>query len=296
MANLLDRLYMATVAQGIKSKRTVKSKTLKPKKAAPPVSSNEDETTNQTKKCNECLETKDVCEFDKKGFRRGRREWQTKCKMCRKGHTKRHYANHKTTILQRNATYYSTHKESVSAQHVVYRSLNVEMIRDARKIFYIENNERLSIIHKAYVKQYYLDNPDKKLADLCRRRAYRLLSNSFDSKQYYKLIGCTSEFLERWFEFNLQYEPNMTMENRSKTWHIDHVIPCELWDLSDTAHISKCFHWSNTSPMIIKENIAKGATILDSQVEEHNNRLKVFCAQESIDILIVAKPTIAGTS
>jgi len=53
----------------------------------------------------------------------------------------------------------------------------------------------------------------------------------------------------------------MTKENHGK-WHIDHIIPCALFDLSDSKQQAKCFHYTNLQPLWAHENLSKGAKIL----------------------------------
>lgn len=44
-------------------------------------------------------------------------------------------------------------------------------------------------------------------------------------------------------------------------WHIDHIIPCNAFDLSDESQQKKCFHFSNLQPLWAFENLSKGDRI-----------------------------------
>ena len=44
-------------------------------------------------------------------------------------------------------------------------------------------------------------------------------------------------------------------------WHVDHIIPCSLFDLSLEENQRKCFHFSNCQPLWAAENIGKGNRI-----------------------------------
>ena len=53
----------------------------------------------------------------------------------------------------------------------------------------------------------------------------------------------------------------MTKENHG-FWHIDHIIPCASFNLKDPKQQTKCFHYTNLQPLWAKENLSKGAKIL----------------------------------
>lgn len=47
-----------------------------------------------------------------------------------------------------------------------------------------------------------------------------------------------------------------------KGWHIDHIIPCSLFDPADPAQQKICFHYTNLQPLWCDINIAKSNKIL----------------------------------
>jgi len=55
----------------------------------------------------------------------------------------------------------------------------------------------------------------------------------------------------------------MSWEKRSLI-HIDHIIPCKSFDLSDPKQQVKCFHYTNLQPLWSYENLFKAAKILKS--------------------------------
>lgn len=48
-------------------------------------------------------------------------------------------------------------------------------------------------------------------------------------------------------------------------WHIDHIKPCCLFDLSVKEQQSECFHYTNLRPLWSKLNLKKGSRI-DSNI------------------------------
>jgi hypothetical protein len=74
-----------------------------------------------------------------------------------------------------------------------------------------------------------------------------------------KLIDCTIE--ELWTHLKRKFTEGMTKENYGK-WHIDHIIPCASFDLTDPEQQEKCFHYTNLRPLWAFDNMSKGAKII----------------------------------
>ena len=54
----------------------------------------------------------------------------------------------------------------------------------------------------------------------------------------------------------------MSWNNYGK-WHIDHIIPSSLFDLTKEEEQKKCFHYTNLQPMRGIENKTKSNNILN---------------------------------
>ena len=64
-----------------------------------------------------------------------------------------------------------------------------------------------------------------------------------------------------------QFKPGMTWQNHGRDgWHIDHIIPCASFDLTDPEQQKKCFHYTNLQPLEAIENIKKGAKIISGDI------------------------------
>jgi hypothetical protein len=71
-----------------------------------------------------------------------------------------------------------------------------------------------------------------------------------------ELIGCTIPELKKYLE--KKFQKGMTWKNQGRYgWHIDHIKPCSLFDLSIESEQKKCFHFSNLQPLWAKDNIIK---------------------------------------
>jgi hypothetical protein len=133
-----------------------------------------------------------------------------------------------------------------------------QVIETAKR--WVESNpEKSKAVKKAHMKRK-LATPQGKAKRSCRRRVIQALfvSGSIKSESTLQLIGCSldafADHLER------QFTPCMTWENYGRTtWHIDHVRPCESFDLTCPFQRSICFNWRNQRPLAARENWAKGA-------------------------------------
>ena len=92
---------------------------------------------------------------------------------------------------------------------------------------------------------------------LLRNRIRSALNGAGKSASTAALIGCSFADLRKHLE--AQFEPGMSWENHAPDgWHIDHILPCASFDLSDPLQQKQCFHFSNLRPMWAFKNRAKG--------------------------------------
>ena len=113
-------------------------------------------------------------------------------------------------------------------------------------------------------KEYMIEYNKKRMSNITYRLKYLLrcslntnLKKSNTSKQNRTIsyIGCTFEFLKKWFEYN--FDEHMSWDNRGTYWHIDHIKPCSSFDLTQQDDIYKCYNWTNLRPLEKRENIIK---------------------------------------
>ena len=69
-----------------------------------------------------------------------------------------------------------------------------------------------------------------------------------------ELLDCSISELKLYIES--QFQSGMTWDNYG-AWHLDHVIPCDAYDLSDPEQQKLCFHYTNLQPLWAEENLMK---------------------------------------
>jgi hypothetical protein len=73
-------------------------------------------------------------------------------------------------------------------------------------------------------------------------------------------MGCSISYYKDYLES--KFQEGMTWKNYGVNgWHIDHIIPCSAFDLTDPEEVKKCFHYTNTQPLWAKDNRKKSNTI-----------------------------------
>jgi len=177
------------------------------------------------------------------------KEWASKNKERLKEYGLSYYNENKERILIHKKEYGKEHKEHKAQYAKTYRENNREYFTKAAR------ERRKNNIH-----EYILD--------IERRRINKVLSltNTTKSNRTLKLVGCDKETLVKHIEN--QFDNKMNRENRGTYWHIDHIIPCNHYDLTIEENQLKCFNYRNLRPLEAKENISKNDT-LDLDLVKH---------------------------
>jgi hypothetical protein len=182
--------------------------------------------------------------------------------------------------------WYDRNRDSILAKRNLYRQENREKILASKRKWNAANKDKCY----AYGYKHRQTNKDKILArnaawakanrkkinmrvnkrkreDLnfsigmrLRIRVCQAVRNSGKksekSEKTIELLGCSIESFRIYIES--KFEPGMTWENI----HLDHIIPCALFDLTKPEHQKICFHFSNYQPLFAPDNESKGAKIL----------------------------------
>jgi hypothetical protein len=101
----------------------------------------------------------------------------------------------------------------------------------------------------------------RKISNLLRDRIRCAMKRSIakKSEKTMDLIGCSISFLMNYLEE--KFQEGMTWDNQGK-WHIDHIVPCASFNLSNPEEQKVCFHYTNLQPLWALDNMRKGSKIL----------------------------------
>ena len=191
------------------------------------------------KTCTKCKEEKELTEFYKNctakdGFR-------PHCKACVSAHAKK---------------YKEKNPEKVRASHRKYRKNNREKCRAAVMLCHRNNREKYLASKRKWKKKKRKTCPMFRMIHCLRNRIRDVLRGRNKSASTMALLGCTIEKLKKYIQN--QFVDGMTWDNIGTTWHMDHMLPVSLFDLSDPEQQRRCFHYSNLQPLFASDNISKG--------------------------------------
>jgi len=213
--------------------------------------------------CTRCKENKPLTKFCKnKNTKDGR---LTQCKDCEKIYRKENADKlraHKKKYKENNA-------DKIKAQKKIYRENNADKIRARNKIYRENNIDKERAQYKIYsqrpevkdrnnkrLKQRRRTDVNFRLTGNLRCRLRNALNRNQKSASTLALLGCSVEQLKRHLE--KQFVEGMSWNNIGTVFHIDHMIPCSLFDLSDAEQQRRCFHFTNLQPLFASENMTKG--------------------------------------
>lgn len=125
-------------------------------------------------------------------------------------------------------------------------------------------------------RKYHKKRPTNKILTSLRNRLNKFvfLKNSKSELRDEKL-GCSKKFLIDWFIYNLEFDC-FDLDDFGKKWHIDHIIPCKIFNFDNQTDISSCFHWTNIKPLEKIQNLRKSSKIHWPHIFIHEIRLRAF--------------------
>jgi len=181
----------------------------------------------------------------------------------------KYYANNITEIRIRDNVRSKTIKHKERTRTYNQRSY-VQKKRKKYNIKYREKNlEKLLIKDRIYSKNVRRKNPIHKIKENLRRRILLALKaqNAEKTISINELLGCKISKFKKHIADQFYPHPKlailMTWKNHGlKTWHIDHIKPLKLFDLTKIKEQKKAFHYKNCAPKWAKENLSKGARFI----------------------------------
>jgi len=227
---------------------------------------------NQTKICNQCNITKQLNDFP--NSKTGKYGKLAQCKNCDKANQHNRYIKNREDRIKKSKDYkiqnkkqnkiidkqrYSRQRETKLAYQKEQRLNKPEYMINYR----INNKEKIrQNANKWQHKKYYTDL-SYRLRSILQKRIVASIKGYYKSQATTELLGCSIEEFKQHLESQFHKDPRLNWEDYGpKGWHIDHIIPCASFDLSDPEQQKICFYYTNMQPLWWDLNIAKSDKIL----------------------------------
>lgn len=242
------------------------------------------------KRCNRCHEVKEL-----PAFRRGsqcracdkvvKKAWETANKEKHLS-WKRRWSNARRKVIGdamrlKEQSYRDANRKSYRVKQRVRAQLrhekNPEKAKAYGRLYRTRDRERYLAMrraknqrHKQAARKYERERwrVDEVYRLRCRLRWFLRMGirGHIKAAPALELLGCSIEDFRIYLES--KFESGMSWENYGKNgWHIDHIMPCAIFDLSKPEHQKRCFHFSNMQPMWAADNLRKSDKVLTPQFQ-----------------------------
>ena len=189
-----------------------------------------------------------ICEDCKSKYTRQRNkaclDKKYRCERCR-----RYISNNK---------YFSSKKCELKQKQ--YYLENREKERKRQKEWKQKNSEKWLSYKKLYNNKRRKEDPEYKISINLRVRLWNALKGNYKSGSAVRDLGCSISELKQHLEN--QFQDGMTWDNYNMHgWHIDHILPLSVFDLTDHEQLKKVCHYTNLQPLWAKDNLSKSDSI-----------------------------------
>lgn len=152
-------------------------------------------------------------------------------------------------------------KEKVRIYNSEYHKKCYPEIKEKKSEYYklwrLENKDSRNTYAREYRKKR-INDVQFRLSKLLRTRLYHALKGNVKNGSAIKDLGCTVQDLKSHLED--RFKDGMDWNNWSYTgWHIDHIKPLALFDLTNRDQLLQAVHYTNLQPLWAEENKEKGS-------------------------------------
>lgn len=202
----------------------------------------------KTKKCPECNEVKPTTEYYKCSTRKD--GYQAYCKICKK---EKFRESKKKSDRKYNKEYYSIPENKLKRNKYSrqYQLDNPEKQKEYHKKY--RKTECGIKVRREYRKKIYDEkygmykDPIFTLKLILRNRLKNALKNGFKKGKTLEMLGCSIEEFRYYIE--KQFTPEMNWGNYGDYWELDHIKPCDSFDLNNLEEQKRCFTFTNIQPL-----------------------------------------------
>lgn len=171
-----------------------------------------------------------------------------------------YYAN-KERGIQRAVEWNRANKERRNANNrklpidkkMKWRRENPEKYKQTRAEHFQRNKKTITAQKNERQKQRRKTDPTYRIVQRCRQRLSFWLKQHSCRKtgRTFEVIGCTPDELQQYLQKQLPAGKDL------KDYHVDHIFPLAMYDLTKDGQERRAMHWSNLQPLTPKRNTSK---------------------------------------
>ena len=167
--------------------------------------------------------------------------------------------------------WYKRNKQRAKNNSTKWRLNNLERNKDSLAAWYQRTKDKHNQRYLINKEILAIQNKERRLKGIRRQltlqerlrlRLHSRILNAIKRQGQTKhhktleLLGCTIPEARKYIES--RWQEGMNWSNHSLLgWHIDHIQPCNTFDLSDPNQQKKCFHYTNLRPLWAKDNLRR---------------------------------------
>ena len=233
----------------------------------------------ETKRCFTCKQEKLISEF--RANKRNKDGLNGTCRKCSSEYSKQYRLDHPDEYIVYDAkrkenskkekrhrkyqkqekyiNYYKELRKTDEYKEYQRKYTTTQEYRDKKNKYRRDNYELVRGRERIREKEYN-KRPEVRIKRALRARLLGILKRGEESKsgKMVELIGCTMPFLREYLES--LWTDGMSWDNYGfgrGHWVMDHIIPCDNFNLSNKEEQKKCFNYKNIQPLWWEDNAAK---------------------------------------
>jgi hypothetical protein len=229
------------------------------------------------KECNRCHQIKDESEFTKSKVNKG--GLRTTCRDCRTEEAREYRAKDPEKRKQVSREYNIRNKE----KHAKKYQENKEDIKQKTKEHYKNNKPKISARAKVYREKHKVSTNERRRIYDANRRAtdprYKIRclikTNIKSGFKYFSKNGKTKSCKEYGIDIPKVFEKIGERPGSGKEWHLDHIIPCVVFNFDNPEHIKLAYSADNLRWYDCIKNIKKSDIIVWDLIEQSLELLEI---------------------
>jgi hypothetical protein len=201
-------------------------------------------------------ESKEYNKKHKKEIELNRNKWTEN----NPNYNKEYYKNNREILLNNVKEYRKNNKEKIRNTKREYRKSHKEKVNELNRRYYKKYKIRLRERKRNYNRNKLRNDTNYKLISNIRTRVWIAIKNNQKSVHTIELIGCSIQNLKYWLQWTAIKNGylNFNINNyKGKEFHIDHIVPCYMFNMSDPNQQRECFNWRNMQILKAEENLIK---------------------------------------